>query len=80
MNTNRGIWGDEEAFLELFKGVTKEGGTSSGNFSLDSFRSVIKKMALAFARKARMFKLACQKDAHKAVSKRQFQCPVLSRR
>ena len=33
MNINRGIWEDEEVFLGLFKGVAKEGGTSSGNFS-----------------------------------------------
>jgi len=33
MGTNRGIWEDEEAFLGLFKGVAKEGGTSSGNVS-----------------------------------------------
>ena len=26
MDTNRGIWEDEEAFLGLFKGVAKEGG------------------------------------------------------
>ena len=32
MDTNRGIWDDEEAFLGLFKGVAKERGTSSGNF------------------------------------------------
>ena len=31
MNTNRGIWEDEEVFLGLFKGVAKEGGISSGN-------------------------------------------------
>ena len=37
MNTNRGIWEDEEAFLGLFKGVAKEGGTSSGNVSVYSF-------------------------------------------
>ena len=29
MNTNRGLWEDEEVFLGLFKGVAKEGGTSS---------------------------------------------------
>jgi len=34
MDTNRGIWEDEEAFLGLFKGVAKEGGTFSGNFSV----------------------------------------------
>ena len=30
---HRGIWKDEEAFLGLFNGVAKEGGTYSGNFS-----------------------------------------------
>jgi len=37
MDTNRGIWEDEEAFLGLFKGVAKEGGMSSGNFSVYPF-------------------------------------------
>jgi len=37
MDTNRGIWEDEEVFLGLFKGVAKEEGTSSGNFSPYSF-------------------------------------------
>jgi len=32
MGTNRGIWEDEEAFLGPFKGVAKEGGTSSSIF------------------------------------------------
>ena len=31
MNTNRGIWEDEEVFLGLFKEVAKEGGKSFGN-------------------------------------------------
>ena len=37
MNTNRGIWEDEEAFLGPFKGVAKAGGTGSGNFSVERF-------------------------------------------
>ena len=40
MDTNRGICEDEEAFLGLFKGVAKEGGTSSGNFSVERFRGL----------------------------------------
>jgi len=39
MDTNRGFWEDEEAFLGLFKGAAKEGGTSSGNFSEERFGS-----------------------------------------
>jgi len=39
MNTNRGIWEDEEAFLGPFKGVAKEGGTSSGNVSMEQYGS-----------------------------------------
>jgi len=39
MDTNRGIWEDEEAILGLFKGVAKKGGTSSGNFSVERFWS-----------------------------------------
>ena len=37
MDTNRGIWEYEEAFLGFIKGVAKEGGTSSGNFSVERF-------------------------------------------
>jgi len=33
------IWEDEDAFLGPFKGVAKEGGTSSGNFSVERFGS-----------------------------------------
>ena len=33
MDTKRGIWEDEEAFLGPFKGVAKAGGTGSGNVS-----------------------------------------------
>jgi len=36
MNTNRGIWEDEEVFLGLFIGVAKEGGTSSVETSVNN--------------------------------------------
>jgi len=39
VDTKRGIWEDEEAFLGPFKGVAKAGGTGSGNISVDSFWS-----------------------------------------
>jgi len=37
LDTNRGIWEDEEAFLGPFKGVAKEEGTGSCKVSVDSF-------------------------------------------